>query len=150
MSKFKVGDRVTFAVLPKRFFVSPEVLGMDGTVTEMLYVSDDHGQMVEVDFPQIGYSQSIPTDCLEPVVVKKPRKVSSNAKSQINRILQYLLTGNSLTPVKAITLFGAYRLAARIYELRAAGHKIKAVNKTDLNGRVYAEYTLRKAGRVGA
>lgn len=150
MSKFKVGDCVVMHERPKGFFVVPTAVDEKGVIAA--YHRTDHklGKIWLVEYKDLCIKQFIPESCLELVVVKKPRKVSTNAKSQINRILQYLLTGNSLTPVKAITLFGAYRLAARIYELRAAGHKIKAVNKTDLNGRVYAEYTLRKAGRVGA
>jgi hypothetical protein len=71
-------------------------------------------------------------------------------KSQSGRILHFLLAGNTLTPIKARALFGAERLAARICELRQAGHKIKSVNRTDVNGKVYAEYFLRQAGRVAA
>lgn len=69
--------------------------------------------------------------------------------SQCDRILKYLLAGHSITPLKARQLFNAERLAARILEIRQAGHKVKATIKADLNGKTYAEYSLRKVDRFG-
>jgi hypothetical protein len=45
--------------------------------------------------------------------------------SQNNRILAYLRQGHSLTPLVALRLFGCFRLAARAWDLRQAGYKIK-------------------------
>ena len=49
--------------------------------------------------------------------------------------------------IAAFGVFGTFRLAARIKELRDAGHKIKTTIKRDPNGRPYAEYSLRNSGR---
>ena len=45
--------------------------------------------------------------------------------SQNNRILAYLRQGHSLTPLVALRLFGCFRLAERVWDLRQHGHEIK-------------------------
>lgn len=45
-------------------------------------------------------------------------------KSQNEKILTHLKSGKSLTPQAALKKFGTFRLAARIYDLRQAGHAI--------------------------
>lgn len=47
-------------------------------------------------------------------------------QSQRDLILQYLESGNSITQMEAIEMFGCTRLAARINELRDAGYPIKS------------------------
>jgi hypothetical protein len=44
--------------------------------------------------------------------------------TQADRILAYLRDHGSITPLEAMRDLGCYRLAARIYDLRAAGHEI--------------------------
>lgn len=44
--------------------------------------------------------------------------------SQNDQILRYLKTGGALTPLRALQRFGCLRLAARIYDLEARGHRI--------------------------
>jgi hypothetical protein len=39
-------------------------------------------------------------------------------------ILQHLEQGRTITAIEALVLFGCFRLAARIKELRDAGHNI--------------------------
>lgn len=43
-------------------------------------------------------------------------------KSQTDRILDYLLTGKSITPLEALDLFGCFRLGARIADIKARGY----------------------------
>jgi len=68
-------------------------------------------------------------------------------------ILKYLESGRTLTPMDALSLFGSFRLAARIFELRQKGHKIgKVLLRKDGNN--YACYfmetdKLSLAKRVG-
>ncbi|MEK9909147.1 MAG: helix-turn-helix domain-containing protein [Candidatus Thalassarchaeaceae archaeon] len=45
--------------------------------------------------------------------------------TQNEMILKHLQEGHSLTPKEALKKFGVMRLAARINNLRAAGHSIK-------------------------
>jgi hypothetical protein len=42
-------------------------------------------------------------------------------------ILHHLKTGHSLTPIQALQCFGCFRLSARIWDLRNAGHNIEMV-----------------------
>lgn len=48
-----------------------------------------------------------------------------NSESQNVSIARYLEEGGSLTPLEALDLFGCFRLAARIGELRGQGMNIE-------------------------
>jgi hypothetical protein len=74
----------------------------------------------------------------------------TSVPTQNTLILNHLLAGNTITPLEAFGVFRVFRLAARIRELRNAGHKIITTRKVDPTGKVYAEYALRNAGRVSA
>ena len=52
--------------------------------------------------------------------------------SQNQKILDYLLSGKSLTPISALNKFGCFRLSARINDLRKKGHNIAHQHK-DIN-----------------
>jgi hypothetical protein len=61
--------------------------------------------------------------------------------SQRDQILLHLQRRESITPMRALSLFGCFRLAARIAELRAAGHTI--MTSTELRGdKRFARYWL--------
>ena len=45
-------------------------------------------------------------------------------KTQNERILKFLKSGKTITPLQALRMFGCFRLAGRIFELKKAGHKI--------------------------
>ncbi|MDH0613349.1 MULTISPECIES: helix-turn-helix domain-containing protein [unclassified Agrobacterium] len=155
-SDFKVGDRVS----------SPYGVG----TVKALPTPSFNLFAVELDRPYWGHSCDGKTKSqhgawtsaedmtlLEQPVVEAVKAATPKAKtitfkkgSQCDRLVKYMLSGNSVTPIKARSLFGAERLAARILEIKKAGHKVKTVIKTDLNGKVYAEYSLRNVGRVAA
>ena len=61
-------------------------------------------------------------------------------KSQTENILAYLRAGYSITPMQALTFFGCFRLASRIFDIRKAGFNIemKLVGKD----KRFAEYSL--------
>ncbi len=46
------------------------------------------------------------------------------SKSQTDRILEYMLTGKSITPLEALNLFGCLRLGARIADIKAKGYLV--------------------------
>lgn len=58
-------------------------------------------------------------------------------ESQTQRLLALLKAGQAITPIEALRDQGVFRLAARIYDLRARGHRIEAerVDITDRFGR---------------
>lgn len=66
-------------------------------------------------------------------------------ESQCGLILAALQCGRRLTALEALDEFGCFRLAARIYDLREAGHEI--IKETVLgNGKRHAEYSLPPSG----
>ena len=65
------------------------------------------------------------------------------AKTQNERILNYLSNGKGITPIEALNKFGCFRLAARISDLRKSGHTIWTDNVTK-NGKTFASYSLSK------
>ena len=62
--------------------------------------------------------------------------------SQKEKILKHLRSGAHITPLEAMGLFGVYRLAARIKDLRDDGHDIVTDIKSDGTGRTYSRYRL--------
>lgn len=63
--------------------------------------------------------------------------------TQTQRILIYLKTGKSLTPLEALQKFGCLRLAARIADLRKDGHTIWT-NYVQKDKKIFAAYKLSK------
>lgn len=67
-------------------------------------------------------------------------------KSQTELILEYLRQGNTITPIEALQKFGCFRLGARIWDLKDAGHNI--ITETEENeGKRYARYKLLISAR---
>lgn len=64
--------------------------------------------------------------------------------TQTESILAHLQSGESLTPLDALNLFGCFRLAARIKELRDEGHAIDMTLEDDGGGKHYARYSLAR------
>lgn len=73
-------------------------------------------------------------------------------KSQSKDILDYLQKEGSITSMQAITLFGATRLSAIIYNLRKGGYPIKTVMQSGTNRYghrcPYAKYILQEEENV--
>jgi hypothetical protein len=65
-----------------------------------------------------------------------------NQMSQKQKLLAHLKTGKHITALEAIGLFGIFRLAARICDLRGDGYEIDTAMKMDGQGRDYARYSL--------
>jgi hypothetical protein len=63
-------------------------------------------------------------------------------KAQTQKILEYLKSGKTISPGEALVWAGSFRLAARIKDLRDAGHVIETEMKADENGKRYARYRL--------
>lgn len=64
------------------------------------------------------------------------------SESQNTAIRDYLLGGNSLTPMKALHEFGCFRLGARIYDLKKKGWKIDTEMIAIEDGKRVASYTM--------
>lgn len=63
--------------------------------------------------------------------------------SQAQYILDHLKKGESITQMEALKLFGCFRLASRINELRDSGYDIETRIKRTTTGKQIAEYTLK-------
>lgn len=61
--------------------------------------------------------------------------------SQDLAILNHLKSGKSLTPTEALSLFGCFRLAARISDLKSQGFVIET-EIVKSNGKRYARYFI--------
>jgi hypothetical protein len=64
--------------------------------------------------------------------------------SQEDMTLEALQKGE-LTAIDALKKFGCFRLAARIYRLRQAGHKIEKRMQRLNNGKNIAVYSLKES-----
>lgn len=62
-------------------------------------------------------------------------------KSHNKQILAHLKKGNSITAWEALNLFQCFRLSARIYDLRDAGHKIDKIT-VRMGKKMFARYKL--------
>lgn len=62
--------------------------------------------------------------------------------SQESSILSHLKAGHILNPLQALERFGCMRLAARCYDLRAAGHDIRTRRLTTRTGKVVGLYDM--------
>lgn len=91
---------------------------------------------VESDYGAIDYEWFA-----EPNMVTLIEPKDGRHKSPMNqKILKHLTKGKSLTQLEALSLFGCFRLAAAVHDLRNAGHDIQTETKTDENGKHYARY----------
>lgn len=70
-------------------------------------------------------------------------------KSKMAHLKDHLISGKSITQLEALGLYGMFRLAARIKELRDAGWDISTDMREDPNGHPYAAYTLEDAPSNG-
>lgn len=68
--------------------------------------------------------------------------------TKIERLKAHLKTGKSITQLEALGLYGVFRLAARVHELKAKNWNILTEIKRDENGCEFAEYRLAKAKTV--
>lgn len=68
-------------------------------------------------------------------------------KSQKEMVLEYLKTHRGITPLEALDMFGCFRLAAVICELRKDGYDIDTEMVTR-NEKTYANYILNELNEV--
>jgi len=69
--------------------------------------------------------------------------------SQSAKVLYHLENYGSLTAIEALELFACFRLAARINDLKEAGHNIQMEMKKMKNGKKIAVYSLPKIQKQG-
>lgn len=62
-------------------------------------------------------------------------------EAQNKAILKHLKRGRKITPLQALNLYGCFRLAARINQLRTDGHNIDTI-PVKKGGKTFASYRL--------
>ena len=69
--------------------------------------------------------------------------------TQQNKILNYLRSGNTLTPLEALNMFGCFALRQRIHVLKnEMKYPIKSELITGENGKRFAQYSLPKSEQI--
>jgi len=63
-------------------------------------------------------------------------------KSQNERILNYMLKGGSLTPLKAFKLFDCWALSSRISDIRRLGYNVKSEPVKLKSGTWVSKYSI--------
>lgn len=48
------------------------------------------------------------------------------SRSQVERILEFMLAGNAITPLEAFNKFRCFRLGARIADIKKKGYAVKS------------------------
>ena len=62
-------------------------------------------------------------------------------KTQNNAILEHLQRGLTINPMLALRMYGCFRLAARIHDLKKLGHGIE-VEVINREGQKFAQYKM--------
>jgi len=62
--------------------------------------------------------------------------------TQAELILNHLQECGFITPLDALNLYGSFRLAARVHELKKQGYPIKSVPWTTPGGAIVSKYVL--------
>jgi len=71
------------------------------------------------------------TNATSTTVTATAPKATAAAKTQNEKILSFLRSGQTLTAAQAASMFGVKTVSARVAELRAAGHPVYSnVNKS--------------------
>lgn len=70
-----------------------------------------------------------------------------STETQNTQILDYLMSSKHITAMDALKLFGCFRLAARIHDLKQAGHVINGTMIDLPNGKRVKRYWLEAKAR---
>lgn len=73
---------------------------------------------------------------------KETNKNVNESLSQNKLIKEYLMSGHSLTQMDALNMFGCFRLASRVYDLRNEGLDIKRETVELASGKRVTRYYL--------
>ena len=69
----------------------------------------------------------------------------TEAKTQANAILAHMKAGHTITALEALNRFNCFRLAARIYDLKEAGHPVQKRTIELENEKRISEYFMEHA-----
>ena len=158
---FKLGDRVrTICDLPHEpngeIGTVSEVLANGVTVTFdtwrsgwgfddsqwFLYLEDVEHYVSPTEDTIVDALTSLILEIAKLVESAAPKPTAPKVSPGAITVLKHLKSRGSISPVEAFSSYGTLRLAARIHELREAGHDIKTEIRADAAGHRYGRYTL--------
>ena len=67
---------------------------------------------------------------------------TKTSRSQTDLILEWMLAGNTITQLEALSMYGCSRLAARIADIRAKGYLVYSEFITTRSGKRIKRYYL--------
>lgn len=70
--------------------------------------------------------------------------------TQVDHVLAHLKAGKTITPASAIAVYGIFRLASVIEDIRKRGYEVDTMLKRDEMGKRYGEYRLRAPIALGS
>lgn len=80
-----------------------------------------------------------------PKATTTTKQLNSNKKpSQCQEILLYMRSHGSISQVEAVSVFGCYRLSARIFDLKKQGHNIICDREANVGAGYHARYRLEE------
>lgn len=74
--------------------------------------------------------------------MKNINENGKTSRSQTDLILEWMLAGNAITPLEALSMCGCSRLAARIADIRAKGYLVYSEFITTSSGKRIKRYYL--------
>ena len=86
------------------------------------------------------FANQLTMDFVEPRQTHHPVRAIGNKQNA--KILAHLNEGRSITALEALNLYGCFRLASRIHDLRKAGIDVKVGEHTTSEGKKVARYYL--------
>ena len=86
------------------------------------------------------FASQLTMDFIEPRQTHHPVRAIGNKQNA--KILAHLNEGQSITALEALNLYGCFRLASRIHDLRKAGVDVKVGDHITEQGKKVARYYL--------
>ena len=86
------------------------------------------------------YAAQLTMDFVQPAETHHPQKPIGSKQCQ--QVLSHLQSGKPITALEALRLYGIFRLASRIHDLKKAGLTIQSRDIVTDNGKKIAQYYL--------
>jgi hypothetical protein len=86
------------------------------------------------------FASQLTMDFVEPTETHHPNKPIGSKQCQ--QVLSHLQSGKPITALEALRLYGIFRLASRIHDLKKAGLTIQSRDVQTENGKKIAQYFL--------
>ena len=86
------------------------------------------------------FASQLTMDFVEPSTTHHPNKPLGSKQCQ--QVLSHLQSGKPITALEALRLYGIFRLASRIHDLKKHGIEVKVRDVSTENGKKIAQYYL--------